>query len=240
MSKLSIASMHTAPTLAALPTRARAPAEARAGAGIGAPTARAPREAGSQFAALLDAHPVDASPTPAPIAAHQVVLETTRAPTPPAPHAQPERPRQADRADAEPRAVVPAAAGAARTAAASARQYESPRAPPRVVRATSAADDIERLIDELAEFVLRQPGTRAQSWSVTLWLRAAVLRDTRLTMSGEPGRITIRFATDNAASLRWLHTGHEALQARLRERICVPTLEVTIDAVEPAPHEARV
>jgi Type III secretion protein (HpaP) len=129
-----------------------------------------------------------------------------------------------------PRTVEPAAAVRAPITSTLLRQHEGPRAPPRPKHATSAADDIERLIDELAEFVLRQPGARAQSWSVTLWLRASVLRDTCLTMSGEPGRIAISFATDNAASLRRLHAGHEALQARLRERIAVPTLDVTIDA----------
>ncbi len=152
------------------------------------------------------------------------------------PHpSQPVHDRQAERTDATARVLEPAAASRALAAGALARQHEGPHAPPRPARATSAADDIERLIDELAEFVLRQPGARAQSWSVTLWLRATVLRDTCLTMSGEPGRIAISFATDNAQSLRRLRAGHEALQARLRERIHVPTLDVSIDAAPPRP-----
>jgi hypothetical protein len=103
-----------------------------------------------------------------------------------------------------------------------------PDAPLHPMRTTSATDDIERLIDELAEFVLRQRTGRAQRWSVTLWLRASVLRDTCLTMIGQPGCIAIAFATGNAASLRRLHAGLEALQTRLRERLAVPALNVSI------------
>jgi Type III secretion protein (HpaP) len=256
MSKSAIApAVQAAPALAALPTRVRAPAEARVSAATRAPT---PREAGSQFAALLDAATAPTNSNPAvraegskphagpslpqgesiavhtgPMHAHTAVQESTRLPTQPPHPAAPQRDWPSDRSDAAQRAAEPAAAGKATTTNPLLQQHEGPRTPPRQAHATSAADDIERLIDELAEFVLRQPGARAQRWSVTLWLRASVLRDTRLAMSGEPGRIAISFASDNAASLRRLHAGHEALQARLRERIAVPTLDLTIDAIRP-------
>jgi hypothetical protein len=161
------------------------------------------------------------------------VSQTERSSPPLAPSVPRAIERPNDCADAEPRVAEPAMPTTAPVTAGSQCLREGPAALTRVMRATSAADDVERLIDELAEFALRQPGTRAEGWSVTLWLRAEFLRDTRLTMSGEPGRIAVTFATDNAASLRCLRAGHQDLQARLRERICVPTLDVTIDATRP-------
>ncbi len=225
--------LHAMPVLAAL--RVRALAEARAGAGAAAsnsvPAARAPREVGAQFAALLDARPVAASPVTATVAA--VTTTISNLPARADPSIPQDSARPADASNPETSPSIPQ--GERVQVHTAARQHDGLRATLRPVRATSAAADIERLIDELAEFVLRQPGARVHSWSVTLWLRAAVLRDTCLTMNGEPGRIAISFATNNAASLRRLHAGHEALQARLRQRIPVATLDVIIGAARPCP-----
>jgi hypothetical protein len=257
MSKTVPALLCAAPTLAAQPAPASASAQTRAGSGSNVPKGR---DAGSQFAALLDARSPKTLPATLPATVRSATAfeaaatnsalplwaeawnsganplqKTLHLPTQPPMAAPEERGQPSGCIDSAPRVGEPAAVAAAPAVAGLAQRQEGPRAPPRVTRVTSTADDVERLIDELAEFVLRQPGARAQSWSVTLWLRASVLRDTCLTMRGEPGRVAISFATDNATSLRWLLAGQEDLQARLRERIHVPTLDVTIDAAQPRP-----
>ncbi len=103
----------------------------------------------------------------------------------------------------------------------------------RAAAKTSMADDddLAGLLDEVAKMVLRHSPVRAGSWSITVWLREAVLRDTQLTMAGEPGSIHIRFSTHDPNSLRRLHAGHDDLQAQLRERIQGPELHIAIEAM---------
>lgn len=90
--------------------------------------------------------------------------------------------------------------------------------------------EIADLLDDVAELVCMHRSGRAQHWSVSVWLREAVLRDTQLALTGEPGRIDIRFSSTNPDSLRRLHARHGDLQARLHERIAVLHLRVAIES----------
>ncbi len=93
-----------------------------------------------------------------------------------------------------------------------------------------AEDDFAGLLDEVADLVCMQRSGRARHWSVSVWLREAVLRDTQLALSGEPGRIAIRFSSTDADSLRRLRAGQDELQARLQARIAVPHLQLAIES----------
>ncbi len=103
------------------------------------------------------------------------------------------------------------------------------QAPP-AAKATMAENDVAGLLDEVADLVCMHSSTRAQHWSVSVWLRETVLRDTQLALSGEPGRVAIRFSSTNADSLRRLNAGHDELQARLHARIAVPYLHLAIES----------
>jgi hypothetical protein len=93
------------------------------------------------------------------------------------------------------------------------------------------AETVDGLIDQVAEFVRLHGPVRAGRWSVTVWLRAAVLRDTRLAMMSEPGRIDIRFSTGDRESLRRLRAGLDELRTRLRERLVATEVRIAIEAV---------
>jgi hypothetical protein len=124
-------------------------------------------------------------------------------------------------------AASPAAVNAAAAAFAAEPRAKQARA---AAKAAMAEDDVASLLDEVAELVCMSRGRRAQHWSITVWLREAVLRDTQLALTGEPGRIDIRFSTTDADSLRRLRARHDDLQTRLHERLAVPHLRLAIDS----------
>jgi Type III secretion protein (HpaP) len=114
----------------------------------------------------------------------------------------------------------------------------SRQAPP-AAKATLREDDVGGLLDEVADLVCLHRSGRAQHWSVSVWLREAVLRDTQLALSGEPGRIDIRFSSTDTDSLRRLHAGRDELQARLHARIVVPHLHLAIESAHEATQPDR-
>jgi Type III secretion protein (HpaP) len=151
------------------------------------------------------------------------------------------------RTSAQPRAAVPPQRDAverfaALLAAPAHGDTERRDAQPRSIEADRPAatdvmnaETLDGLLDQMAELVWLHRPVRAERWAVTVWLRGALLRGTRLSMAGTPGRIDIRFATRDPHSLRCLHAGLDTLRARLREQ--VPALELRI-AIEAAPPEA--
>jgi hypothetical protein len=206
------------------------PAIADAGRAAAGGGTRARPAAGDRFSALLDtparsavgAHsdtrPLDAG------ASRERFDRESPAPTPPLP--------TCGNGSPAPDTVMPAIGSAA--AAAAWRDGPCAKDAPAAAKPSMAEDDMAGLLDEVADLVSLQRGSRARNWSVTVWLREAVLRDTQLAMAGEPGRVDIRFSTTDPDSLRRLHAGHEELQTRLRERIAAPHLQLSIESVHPA------
>jgi Type III secretion protein (HpaP) len=177
--------------------------------------------AGQRFSALLD--------TPArAVAAYDGTGAGNADTRPQAAHADSPMPGPLLPAEALAReAASPAMVSAA--AAASGGEPRAKQAHP-AAKAAMPEDDVADLLDEVAELVCMSRGRRAQHWSVSVWLREAVLRDTHLALTGEPGRIEIRFSSTDPDSLRRLHARHDDLQTRLHERLAVPHLRLAIEA----------
>jgi Type III secretion protein (HpaP) len=205
------------------------PAIADAGRAATGGGTRARPAAGDRFSALLDTparSAVGARSDTGPLdagASRQRADRESPAPTPPLP--------ACGNGSPAPDTMMPAIGSAAAAA-----WRDGPRAKdaPAAAKPSMAEDDMAGLLDEVADLVSVQRVSRARNWSVTVWLREAVLRDTQLAMAGEPGRVDIRFSTTDPDSLRRLHAGHEELQTRLRDRIAAPHLQLSIESAHSA------
>jgi Type III secretion protein (HpaP) len=208
MSAATVRPLAAAVAGAMTPTARHAPAAASSGLG----GTRAPRNAAERFAALLDA-PAQSSST-------RLAAST---------------PTRAEDDDHRFAAAAGDAGAECPASAASATSASSPRpehadSPTAAAACPACSDEIEGLLDTVAELVLAHPASSAAHWSVTVWLRPAVLRETRLHVAGEPGAVDVHFASTDPESLRRLHAGRDDLQARLRERIAALGVHITIEA----------